>query len=364
MVVDDSIVVRKMVTDVINSATGMTVAGTARNGVEALARLADVAPDIMTLDIEMPDMDGLETLRRLRDIRPDIPVIMFSTLTVQGSEATLDALTLGARDYVAKPANVGSVTAVVEELERELVPRVRALAGPRFAPPATPSATGSAPTTTASTVRRSDDGFGNRMNPIEAVVVASSTGGPVALEEVLSSLSRPLPVPMFITQHIPPVFSGLLAARLDGATSLRVTEGVDGEVSQPGHVYLAPGGFHMRLARTANGVITRIHDDPPIQYCRPAADAMFGSAVDVYGGNLLAVVLTGMGHDGRDGCEMICAAGGSVLAQDEATSVVWGMPGAVTEAGLANEVVPLGEVAERIESWLTKHGTLTGAMTR
>ncbi len=355
LVVDDSIVVRRLVTEVIESDPDLTVAGTAKNGVEALAKVVDLNPDIMTLDIEMPEMDGIETLRRLREVRPQTPVIMFSTLTVQGSEATLDALTLGARDYVAKPANVGSVTAVVEELQRQLVPKLKALASPTVSTPRTPR---------RPSARRSDGGFGNRLRPVRAVVVASSTGGPVALEAVLSSLSEPLPVPMFIVQHIPPVFSELLAKRLDSHSTTIVSEGSHGEVAEPGHAYLAPGGHHMRLAKSDAGVITTIHDDDPIQHCRPAADALFSSAVDIYGGDLLAVVLTGMGHDGLDGARRICASGGSVLAQDEATSVVWGMPGAVAEAELANEIIPLADVATRIESWLARHGTLAGAVAR
>lgn len=355
LVVDDSIVVRRLVTEVINADADLTVAGTARNGIEALKKVIDLDPDIITLDIEMPEMDGIETLRNLRDLRPKVPVVMFSTLTVRGSEATLDALTLGARDYVAKPANVGSVTAVVSELERELVPKLKALvAGPRSTGQQVPTIT----------TRRQDETFGSRARPVRAVVLASSTGGPVALETVLFALTQPLSVPLFIVQHIPPVFSELLASRLDGHTVLNVVEASDGMLGQPGTAYIAPGDRHMRLERSDAGVSIRLGDDDRIQHCRPAADALFSSAVEIYGGDLLGVVLTGMGHDGLAGCRRICTAGGSILVQDEATSVVWGMPGAVAEAELANEVLSLNDVAPRIEAWLARHAAPAGVRVR
>ncbi len=355
LVVDDSAVVRKVVTEAIESDPALSVVGTARNGVEALAKIADLNPDIMTLDIEMPEMDGIETLRRLRDPRSDLPIVMLSNLTVRGSTATLDALALGARDYVAKPSNTGSVAETLVRLHQELLPKLKAL-GIRKDPArqAKPAPTNS----------RSIGSFGDRKNPVNALVIASSTGGPIALESVLSKLSHPLAVPAFIVQHIPPVFSDLLAQRLDDRSPCTVTEASEGDMAKPGTVYLAPGGKHMRLEKTARGIEVRLSEDDPIQHCRPAADALFASAVDIDGGDLLGVVLTGMGQDGLNGSRRICAAGGSVLAQDEASSVVWGMPGAVAESELANEIIPLDQVAHRIEVWLTRYSPLVGVNSR
>lgn len=342
LVVDDSVVVRRLVTDVLNAAEGIEVVGVAANGKIALAKMPQLNPDLITLDVEMPVMDGLETLRHLRRDYPGTPVIMFSTLTERGAQATLDALELGATDYVTKPANVGSVTASMASVRDQLVPRIRSLCGARLqvtqaaplprAPlpprPATPPVAASGP-------RR----------PVEALVIGVSTGGPDALATVLPALPAWLPVPVLVVQHMPKTFTRLLAERLDTKCALSVAEAREGDVVEPGRVLIAPGDWHLRLRR--RGLVTTVALDQgtPESFCRPAVDVLFRSAVEVYGGGLLGAVLTGMGSDGVKGARAIREAGGQVVAQDEATSVVWGMPGAAVAAGVVGEVVALNAVA-------------------
>lgn len=360
LVVDDSVVVRRLVTDALSSDPAIDVVGVAANGQIALTKVEQFAPDLVTMDIEMPVMDGIETVRALRRAGHKMPIIMFSTLTERGAVATLDALAAGATDYVTKPANVGSVQQSLAQVAGELIPRIKAFvprpAGtPRDAarPGAAPSAT--APRTPAQRLapdRSAPRPFVLRTRPVHArpraVIIGSSTGGPEALSRVLTGLTMPLPVPVVIVQHMPPVFTRQLAARLDRLGPSTVIEAAGGEDLQRGTVYIAPGDMHLELVRSAGGARTRLQHGPPVNFCRPAVDVMFRSAVEAYGGDLLAVVLTGMGADGRAGCEAVTAAGGTVIAQDEATSVVWGMPGAVATAGLAHAVLPIDEVAGAI----------------
>jgi two-component system chemotaxis response regulator CheB len=335
LVVDDAVVIRKLLTDALATDPEVEVVGTAGNGRIALSKIELLRPDLVTLDVEMPEMDGLATLRAIRRRLPRLPVVMFSTVTAQGASATLEALAAGASDYVAKPANVGSVTAAIAAIRGELLPRIKALCG-RAAVPAPPSpvATVSRPAVIA--VRRV---------PIEAVVVGISTGGPNALAEVLPALPPDLPVPVLIVQHMPPVFTRLLAERLGARCALPVVEAVAGEAIAAGKVYLAPGDFHMTISPRWQ---VALGQGPPENSCRPAVDVLFRSAAAICGPGALGVVLTGMGSDGLHGCQAIRAAGGTVLAQDEATSTVWGMPGFVARAGLADQIVPLGEVAHTI----------------
>jgi len=344
LVVDDSVVVRRLVSDVLNEEQDIEVVGTAPNGRIALAKIPQLNPDLMTLDIEMPEMDGLETLRELRVAYPRLPVVMFSTLTEHGAAASLDALELGAQDYVTKPANVGSVQASMQSVREQLVPKIRSLceAGSRSAPAARPDPAripAAAPPVTRS-VR-------SEVRP-EVVVIGVSTGGPEALATVLSELPATLRVPVVVVQHMPKMFTRLLAERLDSKCALSVAEAVAGESVVPGRVLVAPGDFHLRLRRTATGVVTVIDQGTPENYCRPAVDVLFRSAAAAYGAHCLGVVLTGMGSDGTRGSRAIVDAGGQVIAQDEQTSVVWGMPGAVAAAGLATELLPLPVVASAI----------------
>lgn len=340
LVVDDSVVVRRLVTTSLESDADIGVCGTAANGSIALSKLLQVAPDLVTLDVEMPVMDGLQTLREIRRTHPRLPVIMFSTLTERGAAATLDALTAGASDYVCKPANVGSVPEAIAAVRLQLIPKIKALVpgGLRTLPSARPPrhvpvrpAGGAAPT-----------------HRVELLAIGSSTGGPDALASVLPLLPRDLAVPVVITQHMPPVFTRLFAQRLDAKCGLAVKEAEDGDRLEPGRVLVAPGDRHLVLERRGTAVVVRLSDAPAENFCRPAVDVMFRSAAAVYGERVLGVVLTGMGSDGARGSEVLRAAGGEVVVQDQASSVVWGMPGAVVAAGQESRVLPLSEVARDV----------------
>ena len=353
LVCDDSVVVRRIVTEMIDRDPELEVVGTARDGADGLRQVEALKPDIMTLDVEMPIMDGLETLRNLRTVAPRLPVVMFSTLTTSGSAAALDALALGAKDYVGKPSNVGRTKDVASQLEEELIPKLKALVPGKSAPRYTMRAAAAAP---GGLGRRNDEAFGGRTGQIDALLVASSTGGPVALESVFSRLQQPLPVPTVIVQHIPPVFSEMLCDRLNKVGPTRFVHGAPGIPVEPGHAYLAPGGLHMTVERRGAGLVLNTNEGPRVNHCRPAADVLFESAESIWGGNALCLVLTGMGNDGEEGCRRLAARGASVIAQDEASSVVWGMPGAVTTAGLANEVVSLDEIPGRLDAWFARYG--------
>ncbi|ABS01811.1 two-component system chemotaxis response regulator CheB [Kineococcus radiotolerans] len=352
LTVDDSVVVRRLVTDVLASDPAIEVVGTAANGKLALEKILQLKPDVVTLDIEMPVMDGLEAIKEIRKIDRRLPVIMFSTLTERGATATLEALSSGASDYVTKPANVGSVAESMESVRQQLIPKIKALvphlghlAAPPAAPaPSAPAATPARPATPVTT--RTPTGAAKTPR---ALVIGSSTGGPEALSAVLAKLPATLGVPVLVTQHMPPVFTRLYAQRLDKSSALRVVEATDGEPVVAGTVYVAPGDFHMEVARRGPQMVIKLHQGPAENFCRPAVDVMLRSAVAAFGGELLAVILTGMGSDGKLGCKDIAAAGGQVLAQDEATSVVWGMPGAVTREGIADEVLPLSAIADAIQ---------------
>lgn len=335
LVVDDSVVVRRLVSTIIDADPELEVAGIAQDGKVALERIRQLEPDIVTLDVEMPVLDGLGVLAELRTSHPDLPVVMFSTLTNRGADATLSALALGASDYVTKPANVGSVTAAMERVRDELVPKLKALCRPAV------------PLTFPKLDREVRAGTpGERC---DLVAIGASTGGPNALADVLGALPATLPVPIVVVQHMPAVFTSLLAQRLDAKCAISVHEGEDGTRLEPGHAYIAPGDHHMTVERRLAGVLQlRTNQDPPENYCRPAVDVLFRSVARVVGGNAVAVVLTGMGHDGRDGCVLLREAGAHVVAQDRSTSVVWGMPGAVASAGLADDVLPLHAIGPAV----------------
>ncbi|WP_276581795.1 chemotaxis response regulator protein-glutamate methylesterase [Cellulomonas sp. RIT-PI-Y] len=364
LVVDDSVVVRRLVTDSLSRDPDIEVVGFASNGKIALSKVDQLGPDLVTMDIEMPEMNGIEAVRALRRGRHTMPIIMFSTLTERGASATLDALVAGATDYVTKPANVGSVQESLAQVASQLIPKIKALVPHGTGTPATarPEIRASVPTQAAPPLRPAARGpVATRpmppVHPVQALIVGSSTGGPEALSKVLSNLSAPPPVPVLLVQHMPPVFTRQLAARLDRLGPATVVEAADGDVLTPGTVYVAPGDHHLELRRSAGTLRVAITDGPPVNFCRPSVDVLFRSAVKEFGGKVLAVVLTGMGADGRTGCEDVVSAGGTVLVQDEPTSVVWGMPGAVATAGLAHRILPVGEVAPAIESVLARSGT-------
>lgn len=341
LVVDDSVVIRRLLSDILSQDPEIEVAGTAPNGKIALSKLTQINPDLVTLDIEMPELDGLETLVPLRKQFPKLPVIMFSTLTERGAMSTLDALARGASDYVTKPANVGSVNAGMQQVKDQLIPKIKSLCQQKL-PPRAPTAT-----IARSPLRRPPAAAAPARAP-EVLVIGSSTGGPQALATVLRELPKDFPIPIAVVQHMPPVFTRHLAARLDQECALEVAEATAGEVLRPGLVLIAPGDFHLELVRQGTQVVTALQQGPPENSCRPAVDVLFRSAAQVFGPGCLGVVLTGMGQDGMRGSEHIVATGGMVLAQDEATSVVWGMPRAVAEAGLASQVVPLTSIASEL----------------
>ncbi|MEM8926262.1 MAG: chemotaxis-specific protein-glutamate methyltransferase CheB [Actinomycetota bacterium] len=346
LLVDDSMVLRQALRKVIDRSDDLRVIDTASHGRSGVEKVRSLEPDLVFLDVEMPVMNGLEALAEIRASHPKLPVIMFSTLTSEGAEVTLDALALGASDYAVKPKTSG-IAESVRLVERDLLTKARALLG--LGRP-----TGSAGPTTlapAPTIGRPS-----------AVVVGCSTGGPTALKTVLDAIRRPLPVPMFVVQHMPATFTAIHAERLDQTTATTVVEATHGMSALPGHCYIAPGDRHMILRRTAGRIVISLSDSPPVNYCRPAVDPLFLSADPAYGGNVLAVMLTGMGHDGLDGTRAIARSGGMVIVQDEATSAVWGMPGAVATAGLANEVLPIQRIGGRLISLCQPMSA--GALTR
>jgi two-component system chemotaxis response regulator CheB len=342
LVVDDSVVIRRVVTEELSADPEIEIAGTAANGQIAVAKMTQVNPDLVTLDIEMPDMDGLSALAQIKKTHPCVPVIMFSALTERGAAATLDALALGASDYFTKPVGLGGLEESRRLIRDELIPAIKALCKDRIARPTSlPHAAVPVRGAGASTPAR-----------VEVAVIGVSTGGPNALAELFRSLPAGLPVPLLIVQHMPPMFTRLLAERLSVTSKVRVEEATSGAVLEAGRAWIAPGDFHMTIARDGTKVRIQLNQNPPENSCRPAADPLFRSAARVYGSGCLAVVLTGMGQDGLRGCEDIRSVGGQVIVQDEATSVVWGMPGFVARSGLANKVLPLamigGEIVRRV----------------
>lgn len=362
LVVDDSLVVRKLVSDALNSDPEIEVVGVAANGRIALGKVASLSPDLITLDIEMPELDGLGTLAELRKTHPRLPVVMFSTLTERGASATLEALSLGADDYVTKPSNTGNFELAQERVREQLIPRVKqlvrrsrpsAVTRPSLAP-AQPAARGSAAgaVTSAPSVRVAKD------QPIELVAIGCSTGGPNALDAVLPLLPADIGVPLVLVQHMPPMFTRLLAERLDQRCALTVREAAGGEPLRPGELFIAPGDYHMQVVREGAGVGVRLDQGAPENFCRPAVDVLFRSAAQIYGGGVLAVILTGMGQDGLVGCQVLAERDAPVLAQDEATSVVWGMPGHVARAGLASRILPLPEIGPEIARLVARSRSL------
>jgi two-component system chemotaxis response regulator CheB len=346
LVVDDSVVIRRLVTHALQEDPSLEVVGSASNGSIGLARILQVNPDVITLDIEMPEMDGLEMLRQLRRDYKDVRVIMFSTLTERGASATMEALSLGADDYVTKASNEGSLDRSMASLRSELIPRIKqffTMEGQPAAPARVTAATPrSAPPMASPTL-----GCQSAILP-KVVAIGVSTGGPTALASVIPAFPRDFPLPILIVQHMPPVFTRLLAERLQTTTKLKVQEATEGALVEPGKVLIAPGNYHMRLRKTGIQTIVTLDQEPPENSCRPAVDVLFRSVEEVYGASAISVVMTGMGQDGLRGAEILKAHGACVIAQDEASSVVWGMPGAVANAGLADAVVPLGEIVSEI----------------
>jgi len=341
LVVDDSVVIRRLVTHAIEEDPAMELVGTAANGSIGLSRVPQINPDIITLDVEMPELDGLGMLRKLRQTHKDIPVIMFSTLTERGAASTLEALSLGANDYVTKAANVGSLDRSMASLRSELIPKIKQFFSIEAEQKPCPQPVAPIAPLTARPL------FKPLVMP-KVVAIGISTGGPNALGEIMPCFPVSFPLPILIVQHMPPVFTRLLAERLDANCKLTVREAEQGSVLAPGTVWIAPGDFHMRLRRVGSTVSVVLDQGPQENSCRPAVDVMFRSVQETYGAASISAVLTGMGYDGMRGAEVLKGCGASVIAQDEATSVVWGMPGAVVNAGLADSVLPLNQIVPEI----------------
>ena len=336
LVIDDSVVIRKVLSEALATDPSIEVAGTAADGAIGLSKIPILKPDLITLDVEMPGKSGIEVLCEIRKHYPKLPVIMFSTLTERGAAVTIEALSLGASDYVTKPSNTGSVEQTRLKIQAELLPKIKGLCERRTTVPALP--------------RNGLRGVhSSTRGSIEIVAIGSSTGGPNALAEVLPRFRKEFPVPIVLVQHMPPLFTRLLAERLDKMAKIAIREGAEREFVKPGVAWIAPGDHHMILFRDGGAVRLAMNKGAPENSCRPAVDVLFASVAQVYGAKTLGVVLTGMGSDGVRGAQCIREAGGQVIVQDEASSVVWGMPGQVAAAGLADGSYPLGEIAEEVE---------------
>jgi|SRR5579863_3835556 len=337
LLVDDSVVIRKLLSETLSADPALEVVGTASDGRIALAKIPALTPDLITLDIEMPVMDGLETLAAVRKLYPRLPVIMFSVLTEHGAAATLDALSLGASDYATKPSNTGSPAVAIERIRSELIPKIKALCG-AVTLNLGPSIRPALPLKVRSVLK----------SRIDIVAIGTSTGGPNALAKVLPLIPNDFPVPIVVVQHMPPTFTHLLAERLARFSAITVQEGAPDTLLRPAHAYIAPGDFHMTVDRSGLQYRIGLNQDAAENSCRPAVDVLFRSVAEAYGANVLAVVMTGMGSDGVHGAEAIQKSGGQVIIQDEASSVVWGMPGLVLASGQADAVYPLDDLASEI----------------
>jgi two-component system, chemotaxis family, protein-glutamate methylesterase/glutaminase len=346
MLVDDSSVSRALMTRWIEESGAGRVVATASNGRAAIATLGTTGVDVVILDIEMPELDGLAALPRLLDAQPGVQVLMASSLSQRGASVTLEALRLGAADAIGKP-RAGWAIASGDGFAGELAAKVRALGGvARRRRKGEPASAEAEP----------------QIHPVDpvhprapasdcqskAVVIGASTGGPNALFRLVEMLPRDLTVPVFITQHMPPTFTAILADHLTRHTRKPAHEAENGMLAEPGHIYIAPGGRHMSLAGRPERTRIIVSDEAPENFCRPSVNPLMRSAAQVYGPAVVGVMLTGMGADGLDGARELVRAGATLIAQDQATSVVWGMPGAVVRDGLAAEVLPLDDIAAAV----------------
>ena len=353
MLVDDSSVVRGLLRRVLTAEADIEVVASVSDGLAAVTMLKRQPVDVVVLDIEMPRMDGITALGELLKIDRDLPVIMASTLTQKNAEISLKAMSLGAKDYLPKPSTALGFGSAAE-FNRDLVDKVRALGRSRRRPGVAAGAAAAAPARNPAqppaeapkraAISLSGAGLAAVGRPA-AVAIGCSTGGPAALVTLFKAVRPVLSQPVFITQHMPPMFTKLLARQISDHSGWDCSEAEDGMPVVGGKAYLAPGNFHMTVAGPRTGARVRLNQEPAVNFCRPSVDPMLHSLTQVYGRDLLVLILTGMGQDGLIGAKAAVAAGGSVVAQDEATSVVWGMPGAVAQAGICTAVLPLDGVA-------------------
>jgi two-component system, chemotaxis family, protein-glutamate methylesterase/glutaminase len=371
MVVDDAVVVRGLVSRWVDEEPGLKTVASLRTGRDAVDQVLRVNPDVVVLDIEMPDLDGLSALPLLLEKKRDLIIIMASTLTRRNAEVSLKALSLGAADYIPKPASNREVTTSTT-FRRDLIEKIRHLGARRKRTPMTAETRGRVAFSVPSTVApnapartrfsvaepRGAAAIGHasdyRLRPFSSVaprvlLLGSSTGGPQALTTLVARIAPVFDrAPVLITQHMPPTFTTILAEHLARASGRPAHEAIDGEAIVAGTIYLAPGGRHMTVAKRNNQAFISLNDGPLVNFCRPAVDPLFASAAQIWGSAILGVILTGMGSDGTHGCEDVVAAGGSVIAQDEASSVVWGMPGAAANAGVCAAVLPLDQIGPKV----------------
>ena len=364
MVVDDSAIVRGLISRILESDREIKVVSSVGDGLMALNAITRHDVDVIVLDIEMPRMDGLTALPKLIEARPEVKVVMASTLTRRNAEISMKALQLGASDYIPKPTSSGGIHGG-DEFKRELIEKVKALVSRPISarseektaiapkpvrPTSRPAPTTSAAATAAKGISLRNPGI---VRP-EVIAIGSSTGGPQALQSVLGKLSDTIKLPILITQHMPATFTTILAEHIARASGRPCKEAADGDIVQSGQIYVAPGDFHMGLARAGANVVIKLNQEPPENFCRPAVDVMLRSVSEIYGPRVLVIILTGMGQDGLIGSTAIADSGGTVIAQDEESSVVWGMPGAVATRGVCSSVLPLASIAGRMEEIVRK----------
>src|ERR1700712_260339 len=360
MVVDDSAVIRGLIARWVEAEPDMVVVASLRTGLDAVNQVERVNPDVAVLDIEMPDLDGISALPQLLAKKRNLIIIMASTLTRRNAEISFKALSLGASDYIPKPESTREAAAA-ETFHHDLIQKIRHLGpkAPRRSAPAASHASPSlapahareavcrpaaAPVAQTQLMRRPFSMLAPRV-----LLIGSSTGGPQALMSLVTEIGPVIDrFPVLITQHMPPTFTTILAEHLARSSRRPAREAVDGEIVKAGQIYLAPGGRHMRVVKHGADAAIALDDGPPVNFCKPAVDPLFTSAIDVWQGAIMSVILTGMGSDGMRGGKDIVAAGGSVIAQDEATSVVWGMPGAAANAGICAAILPLNQIAPKL----------------
>ena len=338
LIVDDSALMRRMLGDILSSDPRINVVGVAKDGVECLTKIKQLSPDVVTLDVEMPNKDGITALEEIMKTNP-LPIIMVSSLTQEGAQVTLKALSLGCMDFVAKPS--GAISLNIKEVGAELISKIVGAKGARVRPMGASAVRCAAPRTASAPVHKREKR--------DIIAIAASTGGPMALQQLLSCLPGNFPVPVVITQHMPKDFTASFAKRLDSLSNLTVFEAEEGMDLKPGHAYVAPGGSHLLVKRRSNRTpYCGLSDAPPVLSVKPSANIMFFSVVDEFGGKAVAVILTGMGRDGADGATKLRAKGAYVIAESQESCVVYGMPKAAVEAGAVDELLPLADIPDAL----------------